>query len=199
MQCWICRREARGFRCADVRASPGELRYFPLDWVFCSRCCQDKFSVLLVRWKAAWAQGLEPAMDELSEIERQASHACLRAFGQAAEAIGFDKPLGAYSEAEAMAVITAIVTRFSTEMQAQHVATREPPMRCLRVSHERHRARCLRTTLTTTFRSSPNPETTHTSPLTPTPYRRRVDSALENIDELCTNSRLPPRIEHALG
>ena len=129
MQCWICRREARGFRCADVRASPGELRYFPLDWVFCSRCCQDKFSVLLVRWKAAWAQGLEPAMDELSEIERQASHACLRAFGQAAEAIGFDKPLGAYSEAEAMAVITAIVTRFSTEMQAQHVATREPPMR----------------------------------------------------------------------
>ena len=60
-----------------------------------------------------------------------------------------------------------------------------------RGAYERNRARCLRTTLTTTFRFSPNPETTQTSPLTPTPYRRRVDSALENIDELCTNSRSP--------
>ena len=37
-----------------------------------------------------------------TEIERTALRMCLKAFGQAAEHIGFDKPLGSYSEAEAL-------------------------------------------------------------------------------------------------
>lgn len=65
----------------------------------------------------------------ITDIEHNARHACLRAFGAAAERIGFDKPLGAYSETEALAVIDAIVTRYGEAMVAHHEATKYPPLR----------------------------------------------------------------------
>ena len=47
----------------------------------------------------------EVAMIDPSDVELAAMKKCLRPFGEAAGGIGFDKPLGAYSEAEALRVI----------------------------------------------------------------------------------------------
>ena len=52
---------------------------------------------------------LKVAMIDPSDVELAAMRKCLKAFGAAAESIGFEKPLGAYSEAEALRVIDAIV------------------------------------------------------------------------------------------
>ena len=54
---------------------------------------------------------------------------CLKAFGEAAGEIGFEKPLGAYSEAEALAVIEAIVTGYTDAMVAHHAAAKVPAVR----------------------------------------------------------------------
>ena len=63
-----------------------------------------------------------------NNLERATRRACLRAFGEAAETIGFDKPLGAYSEAEALAVLDAIVNRHTQAMVEHHEATCYPPV-----------------------------------------------------------------------
>jgi len=56
---------------------------------------------------------------------------CLRFFGEAAGEIGFDKPLGTYSEAEALQVIEAIVTAWTEAMAEHHAASQYPPLRGL--------------------------------------------------------------------
>lgn len=56
-------------------------------------------------------------MVDPTDMETTAMKACLRPFGEAAAEIGFDKPLGDYSEAEAMQVINAIVTTYLEVMQ----------------------------------------------------------------------------------
>lgn len=68
-------------------------------------------------------------MIDASEIEIAAMRDCLKAFGSAAERIGFDKPLGAYSEAEAMTVIDAIVTRYTEALTEHHERAGTPPLR----------------------------------------------------------------------
>lgn len=68
-------------------------------------------------------------MTPISELERTAIHKCLRSFGEAAEAIGFDKPLGAYSEADALLVIDAVVKRYCEAMQEEHEKLKYPPIR----------------------------------------------------------------------
>lgn len=70
-------------------------------------------------------------MIDTTEVERAALRACLKPFGEAAGVIGFDKPLGAYAEAEALAVIEAIVTGFTGAMAAHHATSRYPPLRGL--------------------------------------------------------------------
>ena len=50
-------------------------------------------------------------------------------FGEAADEIGFAKPLGDYSEAEALQVIDAIVTCYTEAMVAHHEASKYPPVR----------------------------------------------------------------------
>lgn len=67
-------------------------------------------------------------MIDATEAERAAMRACLKPFGEAAEEIGFDKPLGAYSEAEALAVIDAIVTTWTETMATHHAATKHAPI-----------------------------------------------------------------------
>lgn len=68
-------------------------------------------------------------MIDPSDIEMAAMRQCLKAFGEAAGEIGFAKPLGDYSEAEALRVIDAIVTCWSEAMVAHHEKTKFPPVR----------------------------------------------------------------------
>lgn len=68
-------------------------------------------------------------MVDATAFEIEAMRHCLKFFGEAASAIGFDKPLGAYSEAQALSVINAIVTAYVEEMAAQHERSKYPPVR----------------------------------------------------------------------
>jgi len=68
-------------------------------------------------------------MIDPSDVELAAMKKCLRSFGEVAEEIGFSKPLGDYSEAEALRVIDAIVTCYTEAMVEHHEATRFPPVR----------------------------------------------------------------------
>ena len=68
-------------------------------------------------------------MVDATEFERAAMRACLKFFGEAAGEIGFDKPLGHYSEAEALQVIEAIVTGWTEAMAAHHQQAKYPPVR----------------------------------------------------------------------
>jgi hypothetical protein len=52
MKCWVCKRQARGFGHTDNRHQ-GDPRRYPIDWVFCSRRCQDAFHALYGNWKNA--------------------------------------------------------------------------------------------------------------------------------------------------
>jgi len=131
MKCWVCKRQARGYGHADSRHGVGDPRRYPLDWVFCSRRCQNAFHTLYGSWaqiKDGYCFKGGIAMIDASEIERAAMRRCLKAFGEAAGYIGFHKPLGAYSEAEALQVIDAIVTCYTEAMVEHHEATRLPPV-----------------------------------------------------------------------
>ena len=68
-------------------------------------------------------------MIDATEYEQAAIRRCLKAFGEAAGEIGFDKPLGGYSEAEALQVIDAIVTCYTDAMVEHHEETKFPPVR----------------------------------------------------------------------
>jgi hypothetical protein len=104
----------------DTRFRPGDPRSAPLDWVFCSRRCQAAFHALYGSWKDKGPLPEETFMVDPTAMETAAMKACLRPFGEAAGEIGFDKPLGHYSEAEALAVVNAIVTTYLDVMgQAQ--------------------------------------------------------------------------------
>ena len=134
MKCWVCKRQARGFVHTDNRHGVGDPRRYPIDWVFCSRRCQDAFHALYGNWQRAKDGRIdkkEVAMIDPSEIERTAMRQCLKAFGEAAGEIGFSKPLSEYSEAQALQVIESIVTCWSDAMVAHHEATKFPPVRGL--------------------------------------------------------------------
>ncbi|KOF54980.1 hypothetical protein AD428_00430 [Achromobacter sp. DMS1] len=134
MKCWVCKRQARGYGHTDNRHGVGDPRRYPLDWVFCSRRCQDAFHALYGNWQRAKEGRIdktEVAMINPSDVERAAMRQCLKAFGGAAGEIGFDKPLGDYSESEALRVIDAIVTCWSEAMVSHHEATKFPPVRGL--------------------------------------------------------------------
>ena len=62
-------------------------------------------------------------------IEQAARHDCLKALGAAAEQIGFEIPLGQYSQAQALRVIDAIVNHYTQAMAAHHANTVHPPIK----------------------------------------------------------------------
>jgi hypothetical protein len=132
VKCWVCKRQARGYGHTDLRHAVGDARRYPIDWVFCSRRCQEAFHTLYGNWLRV-RDGRPPlgevAMIDPSDVELAAMRKCLKAFGAAAESIGFEKPLGAYSEAEALRVIDAIVTCYTEAMVEHHEATKYPPVR----------------------------------------------------------------------
>ena len=115
-QCWVCKRQARGLGHSDNRFKVGQPRRYPMDWVFCSRKCQDAFHALYGQWLRTDPRQEEVLMVDPTEFEQAAMRACLKCFGEAAGEIGFDKPLGHYSEAEALQVIEAIVTGWTEAM-----------------------------------------------------------------------------------
>lgn len=132
MKCWVCKRQARGYGHSDGRLKVADPRHYVLDWVFCSRRCQDAFHLMYGNWmrvKEGRVARAEVAMIDPSDIELGAMRQCLKAFGEAAGEIGFGKPLGDYSEAEALRVIDAIVTGYTEAMVAHHEATKYPPVR----------------------------------------------------------------------
>lgn len=129
MKCWVCSRQARGYGHTDNRYGTGNLRRYPIDWVFCSHRCQDAFHSMYGNWVNAHKFNQEVEMIDASDVERAAMRQCLKAFGEAAGEIGFAKPLGDYSEAEALSVIDAIVTCYTDAMAAHHEATKFPPVR----------------------------------------------------------------------
>ena len=135
MKCWVCKRQARGFGHTDLRHPVGDARRYPIDWVFCSRRCQEAFHALYGQWlrvQEGRSPKTEVAMIDPSYVELAAMKKCLKAFGEVAGEIGFAKPLGEYSEAEALQVIDAIVTCYTEAMVEHHEATKYPPVRGLK-------------------------------------------------------------------
>ena len=51
MKCWVCNRQARGFGHTDNRHGVGHPRRYPIDWVFCSKKCQDVFHAMYGNWQ----------------------------------------------------------------------------------------------------------------------------------------------------
>ena len=132
MKCWVCKRQARGFGHTDNQHGVGNPCRYPIDWVFCSQRCQNAFHTMYGNWlktKGAPIKRREVVMIDPSDIEITSMKKCLKAFGEAAGEIGFTKPLGDYSEAEALRVIDAIVTRYTEAMVEHHEATKFPPVR----------------------------------------------------------------------
>ena len=132
MKCWVCKRQARGLGHTDNRHGVGDPRRYPIDWVFCSQRCQDAFHTLYGNWLRVWCGRVdieEVAMIDPSDVELAAMKKCLKAFGEAAGEIGFAKPLGDYSEAEALQVIDAIVTCWTDAMVEHHEAGKYSPVR----------------------------------------------------------------------
>lgn len=132
MKCWVCTRQARGFGHTDNQHGIGNPRRYPIDWVFCSQRCQNIFHAMYGNWLKAKDEPRkrrEVVMIDPSDIEIASMKKCLKAFGEAAGEIGFTKPLGDYSEAEALRVIDAIVTRYTEAMVEHHEATKFPPVR----------------------------------------------------------------------
>jgi hypothetical protein len=132
VKCWVCTRQARGYGHTDNRHGIGHPARYPIDWVFCSRRCQDAFHALYGNWtrvKDGIKHKTEVAMIDPSDIELGAMRKCLKSFGEAAGEIGFDKPLGHYSEPEALQVIDAIVTCYTEAMVEHHETTKFPPVR----------------------------------------------------------------------
>ena len=131
MKCLICTRHARGYGHSDTRFKVGEFRRYPMDWAFCRRRCQDAFHARYTAWLKTHPRQEDVLMVDPTEFEQAALRQCLRFFGEAAGEIGFDKPLGHYSEVEALQVIEAIVTGWTEAMVAHHEASKYPPVRGL--------------------------------------------------------------------
>jgi len=132
MKCWVCKRQARGLRHADTRLGVGNPRSYPIDWVFCSMRCQDIFHTMYGNWQRVLDGRInirEVWMIDPTDMELASMRKCLKAFGEAAGEIGFNKPLGDYSEAQALQVIDAIVTCWTDAMQEHHEQTKYPPVR----------------------------------------------------------------------
>ncbi|MCZ7153732.1 hypothetical protein, partial [Salmonella enterica] len=49
-KCWVCKRQAGGYGHSDLRHPVGDARRDPIDWVFCSRRCQQAFHALYGQW-----------------------------------------------------------------------------------------------------------------------------------------------------
>ena len=102
----------------------GDPRRYPLDWVFCSRRCQDAFHLMYGNWERVqkgYLDKTEVAMINPSDVERAAMRQCLKAFGGVAGEIGFDKPLGDYSASAGPIPSGHIPEQLEHDPQVPHV------------------------------------------------------------------------------
>lgn len=117
----------------DIRFKVGHPKRYPMDWVFCSRRCQDCFHRLYTAGvRAIEAEGSLPKGGDVidpTEAERAAMYQCLKPLGEASIEIGMDRALGSYSEAEALQLIEAVVTTYVEAMVQEHERTKYPPVR----------------------------------------------------------------------
>lgn len=61
-------------------------------------------------------------MIDPSDLELAAMRRCLKALGEVANEIGFDVPLARYDEGQALRLVDAIVTCYSTALVEGHEA-----------------------------------------------------------------------------
>lgn len=133
MKCWVCFRQARGFGHVDLRFKVGHPNRYPIDWIFCSRRCQDCFH----RLYAAGVRSLERegslqkgvGVIDPTEAEVAAMQQCLKPLGEAASAIGIDRPLSSYTQQEALQLINAVVTTYVEAMVQEHERSKYPIVR----------------------------------------------------------------------
>ena len=70
MKCWVCKRQARGYGHSDLRHPVGDARRYPIDWVFCSRRCQEAFVEHHEATKYPPVRGLrDPVSDPFADLE----------------------------------------------------------------------------------------------------------------------------------
>ncbi|MFM6990824.1 MAG: hypothetical protein ACKOWD_05905 [Rhodoferax sp.] len=90
MKCWVCSRQAKGFGHVDLRFKVGHPKRYPVDWIFCSRRCQDCFHRLYVvgirtlerEGRLPTHADLGPGVIDPTEAELAAMEQCLNAFCQ---------------------------------------------------------------------------------------------------------------------
>ena len=124
MKCWVCSRQAKGFGHVDLRFKVGHPKRYPVDWIFCSRRCQDCFH----RLYATGVRSLEregglrmgACLIDPTEAELAAMQQCLKPLGEAASEIGMDRPLSSYTQQEALQLIDAVVTTYVEAMVQEH-------------------------------------------------------------------------------
>ena len=117
----------------DARFKVGHPLRYPIDWVFCSQRCQACFHRLYVAGVRLFERdGPLPAEDGVidpSDAELAAMQQCLKPLGEAAGEIGMDRPLGSYTEHEALRLIKAVVTTYVEAMVQEHERSKFPSVR----------------------------------------------------------------------
>ena len=117
----------------DLRFKVGHPKRYPIDWIFCSRRCQDCFHRLYaVGVRTLDREGTQPTGDGVidpTEAELPAMQQCLRPLGEAAGEIGMDRPLSSYTQQEALRLINAVVTTYVEAMVQEHERSKFPPVR----------------------------------------------------------------------
>lgn len=117
----------------DVRFKVGYPLRYPIDWVFCSQRCQVCFHRLYVAGvRSLERDGRLPTEDGVidpSDAELAAMQQCLKPLGEAAGAIGMDRPLASYTEHEALRLINAVVTTYVEAMVQEHERSKFPSVR----------------------------------------------------------------------
>ena len=121
----------------DLRFKVGHPKRYPIDWIFCSRRCQDCFHRLYaagVRYLER--EGALPTAADLgvgvidpTEAEIAAMQQCLKPLGEAASEIGMDRPLSSYTQQEALQLINAVVTTYVEAMVQEHERSKYPSVR----------------------------------------------------------------------
>ncbi|MEY4758443.1 MAG: hypothetical protein RJA34_3341 [Pseudomonadota bacterium] len=117
----------------DLRFKVGHPKRYPIDWIFCSRRCQDCFH----RLYAAGVRSLERqgslqtgvGVIDPTEAELTAMQQCLKPLGEAASAIGMDRSLSSYTQQEALQLINAVVTTYVEAMVQEHERSKYPSVR----------------------------------------------------------------------
>jgi len=117
----------------DLRFKVGHPKRYPIDWIFCSRRCQDCFH----RLYAAGVRSLEHegslqtgvGVIDPTEAELAAMRQCLKPLGEAASEIGMDRPLSSYTQQEALQLINAVVTTYVEAMVQEHERSKYPSVR----------------------------------------------------------------------